>query len=120
MKKLKKSAALLMTMLIVSVVLITALSAMRIVISSVGATSAMSDSIIADEASKGGIEWALIRYKNNKSSTTQTFNFNGIRLDVEIKNPNNTTDPVFSGWQVISDATIGKVQKRHTYQMYPF
>ena len=116
-----------MTMLIVSVVLTTALSAMRIVISSIGATSTMSDLIMADEAAKGGVEWGLMRYKYNdrNNNTTapcvngQYFNLNPINLCTSLST-NNRLDASFSGFEIISDATVGKVTKRHIYQMYPY
>jgi hypothetical protein len=130
MQKTKKSAALLMTMLIISVVLTASLGIFRIVVSSVGATAAMSDSIIADEASRGGIEWGLYQYKTNLSwvrgcagvvPCERTFNNIASGVNVTVDVLYNETDPSgFVGLSVVSNGLVGRVQKQHIYQMYPY
>ncbi len=59
----KKSAALIIALLIISAVAIFAFTAARSITGSIGRTSRTSEAMIAEEAAKGGIEWGLLTLK---------------------------------------------------------
>jgi len=71
---MKKSAALIMALLIISVVAIFAFTLARSLISSIARTGRSSDAMIAQEAAKGGIEWGLLQLKNCNPAPGSTNN----------------------------------------------
>lgn len=66
---MKKGAALLIGLLIIAALGTIALTVGRSVISGLGFTTALSDAIIADQASLGGIEWGLLQDRNSPGWT---------------------------------------------------
>lgn len=102
---MKKGAALFIVLLVIVAVGTIGVTLSRSVISGVAATSAISDSIIAEQASKAGLEAGLLKCKldNNCNTSGGTI----IRINLETMNiqTKGENSPVAAN-EIVADVTI--------------
>jgi Tfp pilus assembly protein PilX len=111
---MKKAAALLIVLLIITALGTVALTVARSVISGVGFTSALSDAMVAEQASQAGLEYGLLLYKNGTTSWSGTRNLgSGISATVTISQ--DATGLI----TIKSIGSFGLVKKQHILRQKP-
>lgn len=109
---IRKGAALIMGLLIIVTLGTVALVVARQIISGLYLTSSLADAMVAESASKAGLEYGLLRYKNNPNITGDF----RIHLDTNVINDpaNLTINPPAN--ERIADVRIGDVSGHYTIE----
>lgn len=94
----KKSAALIIALLIISAVAIFAFTAARSIVVSIAQTSRDSDAMIAAEAARGGLEYGLLQGWCNSPTVDR-----GWGTNPDYTSPNLGSGQKFEVWWAVSD-----------------
>lgn len=108
--KHNKSAALLIVLLTITIIGTVAFTLARSVISGIGFTTNISDSMTAEEASKAGLEYGLLKFKQGSRDETFHRDFNGYsEADITIS---RLDGPPY--YRITSIGHVGFVYIKHT------